>query len=60
MRTSIHNFLIHHHTEYHTERNHQGLANRLISLEPGHLGSAGVVQRRQRLGRMLNYYHRAP
>ena len=41
----------------HTERNHQGLANRLISPEVGHLGKAGVVQRRQRLGGMLNYYY---
>jgi transposase InsO family protein len=55
LRTAIHNFLAH----YHTERNHQGLANRLISPEPGHLGKAGVVQRRQRLGGMLNYYYRA-
>jgi len=44
---------------YLTERNHQGLANRLISPEAGHLGNAGVVQRRQRLGGMLNYYYRA-
>jgi putative transposase len=44
---------------YHTERNHQGLANQLISPEPGHPVRAGVVQRRQRLGGMLNYYYRA-
>jgi hypothetical protein len=44
---------------YHTERHHQGLANRLISPEAGHLGNAGGVQRRQRLGGMLNYYYRA-
>jgi hypothetical protein len=43
----------------HTERNHQGLAHRLISPEAGHLGNAGMVQRRQRLGGMLNYYYRA-
>ena len=46
LRTTMHNFVAH----YHTERNHQGLANRLISPEAGHLGNAGVVQRRQRLG----------
>jgi hypothetical protein len=34
------------------------LVNRLISPEAGHLGNAGVVQRRQRLGGMLNYYYR--
>jgi transposase InsO family protein len=55
LRTAIHNFVAH----YHTERNHQGLANRIISPEPGHPGKAGVVQRRQRLGGMLNYYYRA-
>jgi transposase InsO family protein len=55
LRTAIHNFVAH----YHTERNHQGLANWIISTEPGHLGNAGVVQRRPRLGGMLNYYYRA-
>ena len=55
LRTAMHNFVAH----YHTERNHQGLANRLISPEAGHLRNAGVVQRRQRLGGMLNYYYRA-
>jgi len=55
LRKAIHNFVAH----YHTERNHQGLANRLISPQPGHLGKAGVIQRRQRLGGMLNYYYRA-
>ena len=54
LRTAIHNFVAH----YHTERNHQGLANRLISSEPGHLGKTGVVHRRQRMGGMLNYYYR--
>ena len=55
LRTAIHNFVAH----YHTERNHQGLANRLISPEPDHLEKTGVVRRRQRLGGMLNYYYRA-
>ncbi len=55
LRKGIQEFMTH----YHTERNHQGLANRLISPEPGHLGKAGVIQRRQRLGGMLNYYYRA-
>ena len=41
------------------ERNHQGLDNRLITLEPGQSENRGPVQRRQRLGGMLNYYHRA-
>ena len=55
LRTAIQNFVAH----YHGERNHQGLANQLISPEAGHLGSSGEVQRRQRLGGMLNYYYRA-
>jgi transposase InsO family protein len=55
LRTAIQNYVAHHHGE----RNHQGLGNRLISPEPGHLGSSGEVQRRQRLGGMLNYYYRA-
>ena len=44
---------------YHPERNHQGLENRLprpasVTALPHH-----PVQRRQRLGGMLSYYHRA-
>jgi len=54
LRTAIHNFIAH----YHTERNHQGLANRLISPQPAHQGNTGAIQRRQRLGGMLNYYYR--
>ena len=53
LRTAIHNFVAH----YHTERNHQGLANRVISPESGHLGTRGVVQQRQRLSGLLNYYY---
>ena len=42
---------------YHTERNHQGLGNRL--LVPIKLGSpSGPVRKRERLGGMLNYYDR--
>ncbi len=55
LRTAVQNFVEH----YHSERNHQGLANQLISPEPGHLGNASEVQRRGRLGGMLNYYYRA-
>ena len=50
LRKAIQNFAAH----YHSERNHQGLRNQLISPEAGHLGSAGEIQRRQRLGGMLN------
>ena len=55
LRTAISNFIAH----YHTERNHQVLANRLISSEARQVGRAGLVQRRERLSGMLNYYYRA-
>ena len=55
LRTAIHNFLAH----YHTERNHQGLGNRLIIPPVGSLVTTGPIHRRQRLGGMLNYYYRA-
>jgi len=55
LRTAIHNFVAH----YHTERNHQGLGNRLIIPPARRLVTAGPIQRRQRLGGMLNYYYRA-
>jgi transposase InsO family protein len=43
---------------YHQERNHQGLANALIATPPVR-GTTGRVQRRPRLGGLLNYYERA-
>jgi hypothetical protein len=39
LRRAVHEFVAH----YHHERNHQGLAKRLISPEAGHLAKAGVV-----------------
>jgi transposase InsO family protein len=43
---------------YHAERNHQGLENRLV--RPNLIvAPSRPVHRRQRLGGMLNYYHRA-
>src|SRR5258707_9594425 len=55
LRTSIHNFVAH----YNTERNHQGLGNRLIIPQTRRLVTAGPIQRHERLGGMLNYYYRA-
>ncbi len=55
LRTSIHNFIAH----YHTERNHQGLGNRLIIQPAGGLVTSGSIERQQRLGGMLHYYCRA-
>jgi putative transposase len=54
LRTAIQNFVAH----YHQERNHQGLSNRLIQPESDHLKNTGAIQRRERLGGMLNYYYR--
>jgi len=55
LRTAIQNFIL----RYHCERDHQGLDNRLIEPEPGLKKTAqtGPVQRRERLGGMLNYYY---
>jgi putative transposase len=54
LRTAIQNFVAH----YHIERNHQGWSNRLIEPDRDHLGNTGAIQRRERLGGMLNYYYR--
>ena len=54
LRKAIREFVDH----YHYERNHQGLGNRLILKEAVGTDSNGVIQCRQRLGVMLNYYHR--
>src|SRR5256714_7660817 len=43
---------------YHHERNHQGLDNQLIALEPEQNYQGGVVVRRDRLGGLLRYYYR--
>ena len=45
--------------QYHEERNHQGLGNGLIRPEPRHASTTALIQRRSRLGGMLNYYYRA-
>ena len=54
LRNAVVQFLEH----YHGERNHQGLANRI--LVPGEeVGrSSGEIQCRERLGGLLRYYHR--
>ena len=45
-------------THYHLERNHQGLGNRLISREALDAIRTGEIERHERLGGLLNYYHR--
>jgi len=55
LRKAIREFVAH----YHLERNHQGLGNRLIAPEISSTDCGGAIQQRQRLGGLLNYYHRA-
>jgi putative transposase len=55
LRRAIAEYMAH----YHEERNHQGLENRLIRPQHRRAVNAGLIQRRPRLGGMLNYYHRA-
>jgi transposase InsO family protein len=43
---------------YHRERNHQGLDNRLLQRAPPPLRPDTYVQRRERLGGLLNFYYR--
>lgn len=46
-------------SHYHTERNHQGLGNRLLQPAADMEKRHGAIKLRQRLGGMLSYYHRA-
>jgi transposase InsO family protein len=41
---------------YHTERNHQGLGNEILS--PDKPSGSGDIERRERLGGLLKYYYR--
>lgn len=43
---------------YHHERNHQGLDNQLLERAPPPANAGAPVHRRQRIGGLLNYYHR--
>ncbi len=54
LRRALREYMAH----YHTERNHQGVGNRL--LESPAIGSSAnePIQRRKRLGGMLNFYYR--
>ena len=53
LRRAVHEFVAH----YHFERNHQGLGNRLL-IASTTVQTLGRVRRKQRLGGLLNYYHR--
>jgi transposase InsO family protein len=43
---------------YHVERNHQGIGNELIDDQRGTFDSSSGIERRERLGGMLNDYYR--
>ena len=45
-------------THYHQERPHQSLGNKLIEPMNNNAANSGRVVRRQRLGGVLNFYHR--
>jgi putative transposase len=51
---AVHEFVAHDHTE----RNYQGLGNRIIHPRPSDFRGTRKIERRQRLGGMLNYYCR--
>jgi transposase InsO family protein len=54
LRRAIREYVAH----YHGERNHQGLANLLLTGSPTPANTNVSVLRRERLGGLLNYYHR--
>ena len=54
MYYTIQQYLAH----YHAERNHQGLANQLITPEADLQSHSGQVRRCERLGGLLRYYYR--
>jgi transposase InsO family protein len=55
LRHLLSEYLLH----FHQERNHQGLGNRIIEPLAANANSGnGIVQRRERLGGVLNYYYR--
>ena len=55
LRTAVSEYVEH----YHRERNHQGLANRLIEPSAETADVTGEVVRDSRLGGLLNHYRRA-
>ena len=54
LRRTVTEFTVH----YHIERNHQGLGNRLIDQSRVGNREIGRIQRRERLGGLLNFYER--
>ena len=54
LEKAIREFLAH----YHAERNHQGMGNRILMPGDEVGGTTGSIQRRERLGGLLQYYYR--
>jgi putative transposase len=54
LRAAVREYLAH----YHTERNHQGLGNRLVTPTAVETKQTGTVQRKKRLGGTRSYYYR--
>ena len=54
LRHTIHEYVEH----YHTERNHQGLNNRLILTDERDGNGCGAIGHKERLGGMLKFYYR--
>ena len=54
LRWAVSEFVEH----YHLERNHQGLDNRLLTAPVSPANNNEPVERRERLGGLLNYYYR--
>ena len=51
--------ILHEYVEHdHRERNHQGLDNQLLERAPPPANPDAEIQRRERLGGLLNYYYR--
>ena len=55
LRTAVTEYVVH----YHTERNHQGLDNELLTSLPTSANDTGPIVSRERLGGILNCYCRA-
>ena len=57
LRRAVSEYVVHHHPE----RNHQGVDNRLLTAAEQAVGPANSnapVERRERLGGLLNFYYR--
>ena len=54
LRRLVHEYVEH----YHRERNHQGCENQLLERAPPPVRLTADIRRRERLGGLLNFYHR--